>query len=149
MHDLIKADRTDNWNLHVKFVHKLQLIFYIMDCINYARWGAIYLEDILQVEKITPEVYEQFLKGRFQLRDQIPLLFTSVATDQGLKQTINRASKSSGGVIGSTKKKSMLQFGILRFTNSWVFLIILKILLASTTMMMNCIYIGNYLPRLL
>ena len=56
------------------------------------------------LETKAPPVYDEFLKGRFTVkRSDVP--FTSVATDQALEQTINRTSKSAGGIIGTTKKK--------------------------------------------
>lgn len=75
-----------------------------MDRTNYARFLSLYLEDMLMLEKNAPEVYEKFVSGRFTVkRSAVP--FTSVATDQALEQTINKTSKSTGGVIGSTRKK--------------------------------------------
>ena len=104
MHDLIRANRTGNWRLHMKTIKKLQPIFHIMDRVNYSRWCALYLEDMETLEETAEEVYLQFMNGRFTLkRSQVP--FTSVATDQALEQTINRSSKSTAGVIGITKKK--------------------------------------------
>ena len=107
MNDLIRADRIGDWKLHIKTVHKLQPIFHVMSRSNYARWSAVYLEDMMVLEKKAPEVYEQFLKGRFTVkRSDAP--FTSVSTDQALEQTINRSSKETGGIIGSTKKKEFV-----------------------------------------
>ena len=37
-----------------------------------------------------------------------PKQFKAVAADQSLEQTINRSQKSSGGIIGSTRKKDFV-----------------------------------------
>ena len=37
-----------------------------------------------------------------------PGKFKAVAADQSLEQTINRSQKSSGGIIGSTRKKDFV-----------------------------------------
>ena len=114
MHDQIRADRTGDWLLHIRTVHKLQSIFHIMDRVNYARWSAVYLEDMLRLEKTAPEVLQQFLKGRFTVkRTDVPN--TSVAVDQALEQTINKASKSQGGIIGSTRRKESVAMWDLTF----------------------------------
>uniref|UniRef100_A0ABD2X8Y1 Uncharacterized protein n=1 Tax=Trichogramma kaykai TaxID=54128 RepID=A0ABD2X8Y1_9HYME len=105
--DLIRADRTGNWLLHLDTVEKLQPIFLIMDSTNYSRWSAVYLSDMQSLPQKAPEVFEHFMQGRFTVkRSNVP--FTSVATDQALEQTINRTSKSSAGVIGSTRKKEFV-----------------------------------------
>ena len=104
MNDLIRADRTGNWSLHLQTIHKLQPLFHVFDRTNYARWCNVYLEDMLTLQTTAPEVFKNFEDGRFTVkRSSVP--FTSVATDQALEQTINRTSKSSGGIIGCTKKK--------------------------------------------
>ncbi|OXU18366.1 hypothetical protein TSAR_009882 [Trichomalopsis sarcophagae] len=75
-----------------------------MDLVNYAHWCSIYLHDMLMLENTAPEVYVQFMKGRFTVKKSL-VSNTSVATDQALEQTINRDSKSTAGIIGHTRKK--------------------------------------------
>lgn len=108
--DMIRADRTGDWLLHVQTVETSQPVFHALDRVNYARWGSIYLNDVLGLEKSHPEIYAEFLKGRFTV-NHTQKSFASVATDQALEQTINRSSKSSAGIIGSTQKK--------KFFSSW------------------------------
>jgi hypothetical protein len=45
-----------------------------------------------------------FMAGKFVVKRQGGP-FSDVAADMALEQTINKSSKSSGGIIGSTKKK--------------------------------------------
>lgn len=104
VHNLIRADRTGDWNLHVKTLEKLLPIFHVMDRINYMRFCAVYVEDILALSEKSPEILEQMLKGKFTVK-RSDNSFTSVASDQALEQAINRSSKSASGIIGSTKKK--------------------------------------------
>ncbi|KAJ8668266.1 hypothetical protein QAD02_009929 [Eretmocerus hayati] len=102
--DLVHADRTGNFPLRLQTLVKLQPIFHIMDRTNYSRWCAIYVEDMLRLEKEAPEVFREFMKGRFVVkRSDTPN--TSVATDQALEASINRMSKGSGGVEGNSEKK--------------------------------------------
>lgn len=103
MNNLIRADRSGDWLLHIETIEKLQPIFHVMDRTNYARWCAVYLHDMKNLSQTAPEVNKQFLKGRFTVkRSDVP--GTSVATDQALEQTINRSSKDVSGIIGYTKK---------------------------------------------
>ena len=102
--DLVRADRSGDWLLHVETVKKLQPIFHVFDRSNYDRWSSIYLQDIFLLPEVAPDLYEKFLEGRFTVKKpNVP--FTSVGTDQALEQAINRSKKSSSGIIGSTKKK--------------------------------------------
>lgn len=105
--DLIKSDRTGDWNLHLETVTKMLPLFLLFDRTNYARWAPLYVNDMLGLKEKHPEVYGEFMKGRFTVK-QSNTSFTSVATDQGLEQTINRSQKSTSGIIGSTRKKDWL-----------------------------------------
>ncbi|KAJ8671942.1 hypothetical protein QAD02_003201 [Eretmocerus hayati] len=103
--DLIEADRSGNWPLHVSTVKKLQPLFQAMDRVNYSRWAPIYLEDILNLEKDMPEVHEKFMKGEFVVKHG-NAAFSSVNPDQALEQTINKKGKSrNAGTIGFTNDK--------------------------------------------
>ena len=104
MHNLIRADRTGDWLLHVETVRNVQPIFHVMDRPNYARWCSIYLEDMIKLQETAPEAYREMCNGRFTVK-HTNKSFSSVSTDQALEQTINRSSKSTSGIIGFTKKK--------------------------------------------
>lgn len=138
MNDFIRADRTGDWKLHVHCLKKLQPILQVMDRTNYAKWAALYLEDMIMLEKNYPEVYEQFLKGRFTVK-QSTTPYTSVATDQALEQLINRPSKGTGGIIGITKKKESVAVWNLTFHE----------LLTVTSYLNKIIFINDYNEELL
>ncbi len=52
-----------------------------------------------------PAVHESLLAGNFVVQ-RTPGTFKAVGLDLCLEQTINRSQKSSGGIIGNTKKKA-------------------------------------------
>lgn len=54
-------------------------------------------------------LHQSFLQGQFVVKRTGK--FKAVAAVQSLEQTINRSQKSSGGIIGSTRKKTSLQNG--------------------------------------
>lgn len=105
--NMIRADRTGNWILHLNTVEKLQPIFHAMDRTNYARWSSVYIHDMLVLKETAPDIYNRFMEGQFTVKHS-DTSFSSVGTDQALEQTINRSKKSSSGIIGSTRKKQFV-----------------------------------------
>ena len=73
--------------------------FFAYDRQNYSRWLPIYISDMLGLENTAPEVYQEFVKGGFSV-NSTGKCFTGVATDQALEQTLNKDSKTSGGLVG-------------------------------------------------
>ena len=112
---LIAADRDGNWELHVVVVEKLIPVFLEFDSINYLRHASRYLEKIKVLETENPYLFEKFMRGDFVIKDR-PGKFNSVSPDMKQEQTIQRASKDAGGVIGNKERKLMLLNGILFFT---------------------------------
>ena len=96
---LVTADREGNWPLHVSCIEASMVIFQEFDAVNYLRYGSYYLEKnkILEVEH--PELYQKCMMSEFVVRDHTGS-FNSVAPDMKLEQSIQRASKSQGGIIG-------------------------------------------------
>ena len=79
----MRADREGLWLLHLATVQKLQPVFAVFDRTNYIRWSSIYREDMRKLPETAP-------------------------ADMCLEQTINRSQKSTGGVIGETRRKSFV-----------------------------------------
>jgi len=101
--DLVRADREGDWALHLQSVEAALPYFAAFDSNNYLRWCAVYIKDMKMLPKTSPEVFNSFMQGKFVVkRSAVP--FSAVASDLCLEQTINRSSKSSGGIIGSTRR---------------------------------------------
>ena len=97
---LVAADRDGNWKLNLTLVQELIPVFLGFDSINYLRHASWHLERIkkaLQTEN--PYLYEKFIQGHFVVKDKQEK-FNSVSPDMKLEQTIQRASKDPGGIIG-------------------------------------------------
>lgn len=108
--NLLRADRSGNFALHVECIKKMQPLFHIMDRINYTRWCSVYLNDLLGLQENYPAIYEEFVKGNSVVKaTDIP--FSSVGPDQRLEQTANRSKKSVGEIIGQTNIKE--------YVNKW------------------------------
>ena len=67
----------------------------------------LYLEDMRRLPEMAPGIHQAFLQGQFVVK-RTPGKFTALAADQSLEQTINLSQKSSGSIIGSTRKKDLI-----------------------------------------
>ena len=104
--ELIRSDREGNWTLHLQTVQRILPFFAAFDCTNYLRWCSVYLEDMRKLHETAPEVYNKFVDGQFVIK-RTPGTFKAVGADMCLEQTINKSQKSSSGIIGSTRKKTV------------------------------------------
>ena len=104
LRDFLRADCEGDWNLHLHCLKSLLQMVAAFDRTNYLRWASIYYEDMMKVETELPELHEKLLAGQFVVK-RTPGKFKAVGADMCLEQTINKSQKSSGGIIGSTKKK--------------------------------------------
>lgn len=103
----IKAEREGNWSLNPATTKEMTPHFFSMDRVNCSKWLPIYLADMDHLHITAPEVHEKCCKGSHAVnRSTNP--FSQAWTDMALAQMINLDSKSSGGIIGITKKPDAL-----------------------------------------
>ena len=107
VHDSIRADREGDFNLHLDAFRRALVLFAAFDRPNYLRWGSVYFEDMLKLHTTAPDVYENFMAGKFSIKER-PERFISVAGDQKPEQSINLSSKKSQSVIGNAKQKQFI-----------------------------------------
>ncbi|KAK4882604.1 hypothetical protein RN001_005923 [Aquatica leii] len=96
--EFIYSERTGQWDLHLHSFRKMLPWFFTYDHNNYARWGSVYLCDMLDLENKTPIVYQEFCDGNF-----VPL------------EHVNKTSKDAGGIVGLTKNSTRLDEWYLSF----------------------------------
>ena len=108
VYDMIRADREGNWLLHLDAIQRSLHEFGAWDGVNYFRWASVYLEEMQLLPKLSPIVYENFLKGKPFSIKTTGGRFNAVGGDQKLEQTINLASKRSDTFISNSKNKSFL-----------------------------------------
>ena len=101
----IAADRTGGWEGHLEAVENLLPIFRGCDSINYLHYATFCLESMLRIPTDHPTIYEMFIKGYFAIKGS-HRKFSGVSPDMKLEQTIQRAQKSSSGIIGQTRRIS-------------------------------------------
>ena len=64
---LIQAERTGNWDLHLSAVRAMTPHFFAMDRTNYSRWLPVYLIDMHRLECTHPRVHQAFLSGEHSI----------------------------------------------------------------------------------
>ncbi|KAH3704725.1 hypothetical protein DPMN_079787 [Dreissena polymorpha] len=60
-----------------------------------------------RLQDTAPDIHSNFMKGMFVVK-RTSGKFRAVVADQSLEQTINKSQKSSGGIIGSSRKKDFV-----------------------------------------
>lgn len=106
--EFIKAERTGDWPLHLSTTAGMTPHYFSMDRPNYSRWLPVYLADMNQLAKTHPDVHHEFMSGNHAIsRSTQP--FAQVWTDMALEQSINRDCKTSGGIIGISKRPGALE----------------------------------------
>ena len=100
--NLVRADRSGEFLLHVKTVGELLPLFIGCDGINYVRYSIFYYESHKNLSTKHPALYHQFILGDFGVKTNEGS-FNAVACDMKLEQTINLSAKSTMGIIGKTK----------------------------------------------
>ena len=109
---LVTADREGNWPLHVSCIEASMAIFQEFDAVNCLRYGSYYLEKIKILEVEHPELYKICMMSEFVVRDHTGS-FNFVAPDMKLEQSIQRASKSQGGIIGQTRNSVVVDWELI------------------------------------
>ena len=104
---IISSDREGNFALHIASVERSLPIFRESDCLNYLRYGSFYLETTKMLQINHPEVFRRFMCGHFVVKD-CHGCFNAVAPDMKLEQSIQRSSKSKGGIVGQTRNTAVV-----------------------------------------
>lgn len=96
----IRATKEGNWLLHLSPVRGLLPWFFAYDHINYSRYLPAYWMEMKQLPDTHPSVHNAFLERQFAVVRQDRHGFAGIPGDQTIEQTINRDTKTKGGVIG-------------------------------------------------
>ena len=56
-----------------------------------------------------PEAHQKFLQGEFSIRRSSVRGFSQTAVDQTVEQTVNKSTKTKGGIIGLSLRKGAVQ----------------------------------------
>ncbi|XP_030848031.1 uncharacterized protein LOC115918836 [Strongylocentrotus purpuratus] len=108
----IRATREGDWQLHLASVRALLPWMFAYDRTNYARYLPVYWIEMSQLPTTHPYIYNELMKGHFGVQRQDSHGFAQVACDMTIEQTVNRDTKTSGGVKGFSNNQGA--------TNRWV-----------------------------
>ena len=64
----IKAERIPDWQLHLACCADIISYAFAYDHQNYARWGPVYLAEMLLLPETAPEVHAMFESGKHVVR---------------------------------------------------------------------------------
>lgn len=109
--DSIKADRTNDYDLHVQSTRRMLPYFFAMNHHNYTRGVSCYLQDMA---KLPTKVIADLRKGALAVKRSVGT-FNSVGCDLALEQTQNRSSAIAGGLIGITNIENAMQAWLLLY----------------------------------
>ena len=104
-----RATQTGNWKLHLACVKAFLPWFFAYDRMHYARYASVYYCNMVLLNQTHPEAHAAFERGDFVVQRSEGSHFSQVAVDQTIEQTVNRHSKSSGGIVGCRTKHGATQ----------------------------------------
>lgn len=108
----IRSRRVADWTLHLSCIHQILPWCFAYDRPNYSRYLTLYWLQMTNLSNTHPEA-DHFLKsGGFSVQwSTCP--FARVAADMAIEQSINRATKTQGGIIGFSRDPAAVQRWVL------------------------------------
>ena len=109
----VRATREGIWELHLSSLHSMLPWFFAYDRVNYARYLPAYISEMEKLDRTHQSVNEAFMDGQFVVQRQDRYGFSQIACDQLIEQTMNRDSKTKGGMTRITTRKGAVNRWIL------------------------------------
>lgn len=95
----IKAERSGDWELHLKTIQSMIPFFHAAGHTQYAKSCHLYLQDMYGLEQLMPtKEYESFTKRGFFTIRRSEKYWSGLWTDLTIEQTLMRMMKSRGGL---------------------------------------------------
>ena len=98
----IRSEREGNFRLYNLALCKLIKRYFIFDKFKYSRWLSVHLFDLMAVETMFPDIYENFNKVFFTFQ-KLEKQYSQMALDQVHEQN-NCIIKSRGGATDLVNK---------------------------------------------
>ena len=111
LHFISCARRLD-WEGHLNAL-KITPWLLAYDRVNYFRYVPVYLHEMREFEKAHPFAHEHLRAGEFAIQQQDRYGFFATTADQVIEQTVNRDSKSAGGIVGITTQPNAVAKSII------------------------------------
>ena len=106
----IRAERTGNWDLHLEAVSKMLPYLAASEHNHYTKSAWVYLQQMHQLDKQHPDVYQHFQQGLHVVR-RSDRLWAGLSTDLVIEQVLMRSMKTSGGLTrgrGMTEQQRLV-----------------------------------------
>ena len=103
---LILASRDGNWHVHLHAVREMIPWCFAYDKVDYARYLPAYYAQMISLQKEHPDVYQQFMDGHFTVQLGDERSFNRIPVDQITEVTVNKDTKTPGGVTNYSLKTS-------------------------------------------
>ena len=94
----VQSIRSGNFEMFVGVLDQFAPWLFALDHTNYAQWLPVFIRSLKTLPQKHPNVYEQFLKGRFTTQKGIRK-FSRISDDRAHEQN-NKIVKGKGGAIG-------------------------------------------------
>ena len=94
--ELVKADRTGSWQMHLYAISDSLPIFSAVGHPNYLKSAYLYLQKMVTLESDNPAVFQKFVNG-FHVIRRSDQYWAGLGSDLVIKQTLMRSLKSTGG----------------------------------------------------
>ena len=108
--NFLAAERDSDWELHLETFQEMLAYDRAYDHYKYFQWGSIYMIDMLQLPEAHPQLYEEFLNGHHTVsRAKSKSKFNTVSTDMALEQSMNKDTKTKGGITGFSQNYSSVE----------------------------------------
>ena len=98
----VRSEREGNFKLYVGAIRRLIKWYFIYDKYNYSRWLSVHLFDLMTLETMYPDVYENLRNGCFSFQ-KTNRKFSRMALDQVHEQN-SRTIKSCSGATDLVNK---------------------------------------------
>ena len=119
LRDFELSVRKGDWALFVSAVRRSLNPFFSGSRSNYSRYGYIFHEDCLDLQRKFPMLYKHFAEERGFVCYLTEQCASGIGFDQGLEKVYNFTSKAVGGIIGVTRqKKSVALWDLIKFDQS-------------------------------
>ncbi|XP_028391978.1 uncharacterized protein LOC114516648 isoform X2 [Dendronephthya gigantea] len=108
----VRATREGNWELHLSTMRSMLTWYFGCDRVNYCRYGTAYWLEMTRLPDTHPAILGD-LRQQWTVQRQQNHGFSSIACDMTIEQTLNRDSKTTGGMVGITLNRGAVQRWIL------------------------------------
>ena len=92
----IRAERTRDWIFRLKTLKEMLPYFAASGHNLYLKSAHIYLQKMMKLEEVNPDVYQQFLNG-FHCIKRSDRYWAGLSTDLTIEQVLMKSLKTSGG----------------------------------------------------